>query len=71
MIVRPLSHSDLRAIFRRREQIERHQPRCACHSDQVQIISKAIPAKWKCRRCKAIFTSEPTVDVGQAQGSGK
>lgn len=59
MIVRPMSHSEMQEILRRQEQIQRHQPKCACGSDQVQIISKATPAKWRCRRCRTWFTSEP------------
>jgi transposase-like protein len=60
MIVRPLSHSELREILDRQDQIQRHHPACPeCSSDQVQIMFKAVPARWRCRRCKHWFTSEP------------
>lgn len=38
-----------------------HQPRCPkCDSDQVQIKSTDIPARWRCRICKRHFVSEPS-----------
>lgn len=61
MIVRPLSHTELTAVLKRQEQLQKHQPTCpACSTDQVQIIAKTVPARWRCRRCKHWFTSEPS-----------
>jgi transposase-like protein len=38
-----------------------HQPHCPkCETDQVQIKSMDVPARWRCRRCKHHFVSEPT-----------
>jgi transposase-like protein len=60
MSMRPLNHSEIREMIARDEAIIAHQPRCPkCATDQVQIKFKGIPARWKCRRCKHWFTSEP------------
>lgn len=59
-MVKSIGNSEMRKILRRQELINRHQPKCpSCASEQVQIMSKQIPAKWRCRRCKQFFTSEP------------
>lgn len=55
-----LLDDDTRRILRRQELLTRHHPKCSwCNSDQVQLVGKLIPARWKCRRCKTVFTSEP------------
>jgi hypothetical protein len=60
MIIRPLNDREIREILRRQEAIERHQPKCpACASEQMQIMLKTKPARWRCRRCKQWCTSEP------------
>lgn len=40
--------------------IMRHRPCCPkCRDEQVQIKSMDPPAKWRCRKCKHRFVSEP------------
>jgi len=64
MFMRPLSHSEIREMIARDDAIQGHQPRCPeCDTDQVQIKFKGTPARWKCRRCKHWFTSEPSASV--------
>lgn len=73
MIVRPPSHSELRDILRRQEQLHKHQPTCpSCATNQVQLVGREPPARWRCRRCKHWFTSEPTALTSQHEtGGGK
>jgi len=58
MLMRPLTDLEVREILRRQESLQAHSPHCPdCASEQVQIIFKQKPARWKCRRCKKMFTS--------------
>lgn len=31
----------------------------SCDTNQLQLISRSIPAKWKCRECGYRFEAEP------------
>lgn len=31
----------------------------SCDTKQIQLISRNIPAKWKCRECGYMFETEP------------
>lgn len=54
--------ADFAELFRRRDVIMRHQPKCpSCTSPQVQIMSELKPAQWRCRICKHKFESEPEI----------
>jgi transposase-like protein len=51
---------DFNAIIARQQHLYHLKPECLfCHHEQVQLIDKNIPAKWKCRICKCQFTHEP------------
>lgn len=51
---------EIEKLFARQEQLEKAHPKCPkCASDQIQIMSKAVPAEWRCRICKHDFTFEP------------
>jgi transposase-like protein len=55
-----LTDFEVTSILRRQEAIERHQPVCpGCNSSQIQIMNKKVPARWRCRRCRQWFNSEP------------
>lgn len=61
MFFRPLTNAEIHEIIARDEAIQAHRPKCpACGTDQVQIKFKGVPARWKCRKCKYWFTSEPS-----------
>lgn len=65
MLIRQLTHKEVREIIARDDAINAHQPTCpACHSAQVQIKFKGVPARWRCRVCKHWFTSEPSIQRG-------
>jgi transposase-like protein len=54
-----LDHSYWQALFDRQDKVMRIQPKCpACRSPQVQIMSWAKPAQWKCRVCRFRFVEE-------------
>ena len=50
------------AVWAREDYLCTHAPRCLkCDTEQVQILDRNAPAKWKCRECKTKFTFEPNV----------
>jgi len=56
----PMTDDNMRSILKRQEALQSHHPQCqSCHSDQVQLIRKNAPARWKCRRCGNTYDSEP------------
>jgi ribosomal protein L37AE/L43A len=57
----PLEPPELEARVSRREFLSKNARACRqCHDTQVQLIDPSeIPAVWKCRRCKNVFTYEP------------
>lgn len=57
-----IPESEIQAILDRDDAIRKHAQkiRCPnCDSEQLQIMDKATPAKWRCRMCLTRFTSEP------------
>lgn len=51
---------ELDALHARGEHLMRHAPRCAaCGDEQVQLLSRAAPAQWKCRKCRRCWNWEP------------
>lgn len=56
-----LTDEQWREILRRNERLQGYAPPCpSCASEQVQRVSGVVePARFKCRRCKRVFVSEP------------
>jgi hypothetical protein len=59
----------LTPIFKRRDFLCSHPPRCPeCNTDQVQIRRFDAPALWRCQMCEHWFEHEPD-DRGQNEKS--
>ena len=52
--------AELAKLMDRHDFLCREAPHCQiCGSNQVQLMSKNMPAEWKCRICKRWFKYEP------------
>lgn len=50
----------LAELFEREDFLRRNIPPCPkCEARQVQQMSKAVPAEWKCRECQFKWRQEP------------
>jgi tRNA(Ile2) C34 agmatinyltransferase TiaS len=59
-VVHPDFDKWMETIHARGELLTRNVPSCPhCRADQVQLVSRGIPAGWKCRKCKRPFFHEP------------
>lgn len=55
-----LSAATMQATWDRRALLYANTPQCPrCGDVQIQIMSDAMPAQWRCRICKHGFDYEP------------